>query len=1254
VKYGPFEAQEWLEAGPVESRVERGGPGSGHFGHEGRPGEVGGSAPGAGEGAKSQRTLTAQNISEAFRETMKDDPPETWPGRGSITILMAPDGRTYATGGMMSHLNIVSKVLRQMEETGSLQYARYETPMDAEALYTRMREVGVSRLVYVDRDPSGNGRLLIMFDKDYISPGQKRAIGDIFAVVPEDGFDTTWVGTSKVDPQKDMVSGNDRRELMRYLRITERGGPGSGHFGHEGRPGEVGGSAPGAGAGITQEWNEGYLYNFRRAVADAFSPHESPFVPGRRSMNGWLVSPDGRVFETGFGNHDAAFADAIRKAGLDEEPIEGLEEAFEDAEGEARNLPDVFLDTVIQVMYDSGFIAVDEDAREGPVNVILAFKGRPPKTAAQRRAIRDMVLSGDIAPEFEFMTPSGQLIGGDSLRAFEKAVGITMRGGPGSGHFGHEGRPGEVGGSQPSGGNGSAPGSPQPERDREAAAILVGSATGKAIRESLERHYPVRDEPTSGFITPTGKFVDLTTEGERLRSTIHRRAMYIALSDSGPVPETAVTSMSESSEAGFGGPILTEAAFAEASANSRMIAYSTASDGDNFVVRLAAQPTRQQWGAIEDMFYRAQGYWMMVLSPETGEVAWQVESYPGAGSEPDAEDIGRFREAVARLVVRGGPGSGHFGHEGRPGEVGGSQPGDGGRTAEAKPRYGPPEERRIGGNRYIFGNPETAAAVQEMVGRAERNLNLRLRGLRLTDDPVALNDFVREEFIDFKPTPPEKYDEVRAEVAEVWQNVWGLAAYNRADNRAMLWLNPDFGEKVRGHVPGKFPGFDEWLEASRTIGSDVYNDMLGHEVGHLVDYALQLDDVFTDSLAKGEYRYLVSLAAIAPYKESRRDDEYRADLISSFLNGRDDFLRFSHGSDLLGTGILPMAEMNENNRRDRSAMLETIRARAERRQGEVEFKATRRTHYVRVPYNGPVEEIISVDDPSDYPEEWIIRGGPGSGHFGHEGRPGEVGGSQPGDGGGRQSGLRSAAELLQTPRTARWQPIRDAANAINRVHGLPTDLPAVKVVEIKFGAQRLGRLIVEIDRRTGEMRVRNLGIQLPRQGEEKVGVSEHAALTTAHEFGHYLDWTVFRTAMPPSGDWGDAVGRPMQGSRGLWYQGLGDGSLRDVLAAIKASDAYSQLQDFKSASLPWPGDDSGTKVVYDFQTVRYLREPEELFARGYSQWVAERSGNADMLSGIESYRQAARAGHAPQAWEPEDFEPIGNAFDKLFESKGWR
>jgi hypothetical protein len=306
----------------------------------------------------------------------------------------------------------------------------------------------------------------------------------------------------------------------------------------------------------------------------------------------------------------------------------------------------------------------------------------------------------------------------------------------------------------------------------------------------------------------------------------------------------------------------------------------------------------------------------------------------------------------------------------------------------------------------------------------------------------------------------------------------------------------------------------------------------------------------------------------------------------------------------------------------------------------------------------PGGDEISLDDgPFQIAEEAVERGGEGSGHFGHAGRPGERGGSAPGEGGAeraRPPGLRSAAELLRVPRTTRWQPVRDAAEAINAVHGLPSDLPAVKVVEVRFGMQRLGRLVVQVNRATGEVMVRNLGIQLPREGEDKTGISEHAALTTAHEFGHYMDWTLFRTQSQPSGDWGNMVGRPQQGSRGLWYEGNGGETLVGVMTAIKESDAYSQLEHFQSVALPWPGDDSGAKLVYDYQTTRYLREPEELFARGYAQWIAERSGNEDMLRGVENYREAARVGHAPQAWEPEDFEPIGKAFDALFLDRGLR
>jgi hypothetical protein len=240
-----------------------------------------------------------------------------------------------------------------------------------------------------------------------------------------------------------------RRERRRRV-LTERGGPGSGNIGHAGRPGEVGGSAPGGGAGVgvTADWSSAYLHDFRAAVADNLR-REGAYAPGQRTMNGWMVAPDGRTFQIGFGNHAPAFADAMMHARLEQEPFEGWKEVVQKAGGEVSGLPEEVMVDMTDLMYDAGFIAVDEHAGIGAETILLAFKGRPPETMAQRRAIKDMVLSGNIAPEFEFKRPTGEVIEGYDIREFEAAVGISMRGGPGSGHFAHEGRPGERGGSLP-------------------------------------------------------------------------------------------------------------------------------------------------------------------------------------------------------------------------------------------------------------------------------------------------------------------------------------------------------------------------------------------------------------------------------------------------------------------------------------------------------------------------------------------------------------------------------------------------------------------------------------------------------------------------------------------------------------------------------------------------------------------------------------------------------------------------------------
>jgi hypothetical protein len=286
----------------------------------------------------------------------------------------------------------------------------------------------------------------------------------------------------------------------------------------------------------------------------------------------------------------------------------------------------------------------------------------------------------------------------------------------------------------------------------------------------------------------------------------------------------------------------------------------------------------------------------------------------------------------------------------------------------------------------------------------------------------------------------------------------------------------------------------------------------------------------------------------------------------------------------------------------------------------------------------------------------VTRGGPGSGHFGHEGRPGKVGGSQPGDfheaarkKGGRSSDLHSATEALKVPRTEKWNPVRDALETIDSVHGIDSVPLNLKVTLLSPTSMNGGHLRVE--RGPGHFAIKNMALRILPEGETPDGIPQHLEFTVAHEFGHLLDWSAFREIQRSSGDWGD-YDKPVQGSRAVWYLGAESKGMYGVMKAIKLSKAYDALKVDTMPYRAWPG--SKVKLIYDRDTMRYLREPEELFARAYAQYVAVRSGDERMLKGVKDYQDGAKAGHPPMAWEDKDFQPIAAAFDSMFGERNWR
>lgn len=119
--------------------------------------------------------------------------------------------------------------------------------------------------------------------------------------------------------------------------------------------------------------------------------------------------------------------------------------------------------------------------------------------------------------------------------------------------------------------------------------------------------------------------------------------------------------------------------------------------------------------------------------------------------------------------------------------------------------------------------------------------------------------------------------------------------------------------------------------------------------------------------------------------------------------------------------------------------------------------------------------------------------------------------------------------------------------------------------------------------------------------------------TIVHEYGHLLDAEFLHASQTPN-----------------WA----DDKKAALFETMRATDYKFDLDNTKKVP-----------AAHRKQYEAYLDAAPELFARGYAQWVATRSGDPRLLKVAEL---EAGAGH----WRAEDFGPIADAFDDYFASKG--
>lgn len=783
----------------------RGGPGSGHFAHEGRPGEVGGSAP-SGEASQitnvdlkgyvamggfvgdvpdlndEQRKILADAMREKFGDMGSGDAREA-----AFSFYIYPDGG-YTTPLGEGHFeadSLISEVLPQAQDI------EQDTLMANGFVRGFRQRFAPSSM----RAQTGMGFQLV---RGEVSEAAKQSIADLWMNAHRNAYTGEWEGTPNLNwdawdnRSGTWETGTDPNEFFRMIglsemierrHLAERGGPGSGHFGHQGRPGERGGSLPSGKQSATAydpatanrfiglwsdpkveaemkarivellsqvEQETGYRVEDVTFTSNAFAfadfaQHE--YTQKKLQETGWSEDLVAEVFSKAMETSVMNFARRKSDGGK----LIWINAASNFFPGPSGWEFDFYLMHEIghEVQYglditdhpfglnppDSYAVRINSYADnkkddEYRSDMFAAhFAGPYPGTGEHswgsrsahddeygfpkidpptsmtddewatttdfidliRQQTRESVERADTRPEdLPFIlkgpadglreginqSPEGteaQVVDAEYLDSVAESVLSVERGGPGSGHFGHQGRPGEVGGSEP-----DKPFTVVDEQGREVLRlgrnmVSVPSAwdAGDFAREIKQEYGTSAHNPThAAWIAPNGE--PLAEDVDHQESAIYaidvlsgRRVdefeSTLTAIASGMVRHTSFTKK----EHAFSLPAsLTKAQ------REQVVSIMVKIKGEE---PTAAFHFDRERNGILETYWGPEAARVLGLSPDFWSYQddkFVIEAFHG---EPPSLAV-RLRTFLSRITNRGGPGSGHFEHEGRPGEVGGSSP----------------------------------------------------------------------------------------------------------------------------------------------------------------------------------------------------------------------------------------------------------------------------------------------------------------------------------------------------------------------------------------------------------------------------------------------------------------------------------------------------------------------------------------------------------------------------------------------------
>lgn len=283
-----------------------------------------------------------------------------------------------------------------------------------------------------------------------------------------DAFVTKFVPVERVGKVGNYYVRIDEQKAIKKVHIIVKGGPGSGFRGHSGRPGLVGGSQ-------SETNNGGVKSNGLRVMGyregKQWREDDDPYVPTRFVIlgDGTVLSSTNTVF------HTELYATWIEQhpERYTQEQIDRVEETWgwiekEDIESWVmdkenalslevgnHNAPDTIIVKGLEGI--TGSQVSDLSTKVSLMNNLFkrikrTFEDNPTYVGKYKKVLIIGPFDSEMTVD-EFWEAKGfRLVQGETIDVIKelnvKKVRV-VKGGPGSGHFGHRGRPNEVGGSLP-------------------------------------------------------------------------------------------------------------------------------------------------------------------------------------------------------------------------------------------------------------------------------------------------------------------------------------------------------------------------------------------------------------------------------------------------------------------------------------------------------------------------------------------------------------------------------------------------------------------------------------------------------------------------------------------------------------------------------------------------------------------------------------------------------------------------------------